>query len=789
MNNEKSIESPKSCCAERKSTTQETSPKHSCCGGRSHVGLEQTTTAKRSEAKHICPMCPGVESDVPDSCPKCGMDLELNPNYQAKTKTVWTCPMHPEVQQDAPGECPICGMDLEPMSIPSEDDDSETDAVKRKTILAAALTLPVLALSFDGMMPSIELEKWIPNYYQSWLELLFATPVVLWLGATFFKRGWRSILNRSLNMFTLIMLGVGAAYGFSLLAVVFPSLFPDSFKNNGSIGLYFEAATVITTLVLLGQYMEARARRKTGQAIKGLLGLAAKTARRIEEGVEKEVPIEAIQKGDSLRVRPGEKIPVDGVITDGASSVDESMITGEPMPDGKKVGDTVIGGTVNLNGSFIMEAESVGEDTMLSRIVGIVADAQRSRAPVQALADKVSGYFVPVVVASSIISFVVWALFGPEPALAFALVNAVSVLIIACPCALGLATPMSIMVGVGKGAQNGILVRDAESIEKAQRVTHLLVDKTGTLTEGAPSIAELRPSQGVSSEDLIQFAASVEKGSEHPLGEAIVRESEASGVELLETSDFESLTGQGVLATVSDSLVRIGKRSFAAGDRVQVSDEMIQSSLSQQRKGYTVVWVSRSDQLLGYIVIADKIKKTSAEAVRNLQKMGVEIVMCTGDNQKTADAVAKQLSIGEVHAELSPEGKHTIVEKLKSEGAVVAMAGDGVNDAPALAAADVGIAMGAGSDIAIESAGITLVKGDLRGVASSFRLSRRVMRNIRQNLFFAFVYNMVGVPIAAGILYPLFGTLLSPMIAGAAMSFSSVSVIANALRLRRVRLS
>ena len=775
-----------SCCNMRENAKSEPEPQPNCCHAHHEHHRDESITPS-SNAKYFCPMCPGVESDKPDSCTKCGMDLERNPSYKAPAKTVWTCLMHPEIQQDEPGECPICGMDLEPQSITAaeEEEPDETLALRRKTLVSALLTIPVLALAFDGMIPSLSLEKWIPQNTQSWLELAFATPVVLWAGAFFFQRGWRSIVNRSLNMFTLIMLGVGAAYGFSVAAVVAPQVFPESFRTHGEVGLYFEAAAVITTLVLLGQWLEARARRKTGQAIKGLMNLAAKTARRIEGEEERVVAIEAIRKGDLLRVRPGEKIPVDGKIVEGQSSIDESMITGEPIPAEKAKDDKVVGATINQTGSFVMEAQAIGEDSMLARIVQMVAQAQRSRAPIQKLADQASGYFVPIVVACALASFALWALFGPEPALAFAIVNAVTVLIIACPCALGLATPMSIMVGVGKGAQNGILIKNAEAIEQAEKVTHLVLDKTGTLTEGRPSVVEIKAINGFSKGEMLRYAASVEANSEHPLAQAVVRKSRESGYVDLKSTSFESLTGSGVKANVSNHWIYVGKKRFIEDLGIRIPEDLETHADNLQAKGQTVVWVAKDESLMGIISIADPIKPTSAKAIETLHAMGIEIIMCTGDNQKTAAAVGAKLEIDKIHAESSPEDKQRVISELKGTGAIVAMAGDGINDAPALAAADVGIAMGTGTDVAIESASIALVKGDLRSIASSLQLSKKVMRNIRQNLFFAFVYNALGVPIAAGILYPFVGLLLSPMIAGAAMSFSSVSVIANALRLKR----
>jgi len=622
--------------------------------------------------------------------------------------------------------------------------------------------------------------------------------VVLWAGGFFFTRAWQSIINRSLNMFTLIAVGVGAAYFYSAVAVVAPGIFPESFRRHGEVDLYFEAAAVITTLVLLGQLIEAKARSRTGQAIKALLGLAAKTAHRVRDGSEEDIQVDAIQKGDLLRVRPGEKVPVDGVIVEGESNVDESMITGEPIPVSKHAGDKVVGATVNQTGSFLMRAERIGSETLLAQIVQMVAEAQRSRAPIQKLADTVSGYFVPAVISIALITFVVWSIAGPAPAMAYALVNAVSVLIIACPCALGLATPMSIMVGVGRAAHAGILVKNAEAIEITEKVTHLITDKTGTLTIGKPKVVSRVTDKRTSEHELLQIAASVEAHSEHPLARAIVEAAKNEQIALCGVRDFQSTTGGGVsakLATSSPSgggldgrRVLVGKEKFLTDSSVIISGELRKQADRLQEQAQTTVWVAVDGHTLGVLGIADPIKPTTRNAIRALHEMGLKIMMCTGDNRRTAESVARELRIDEFRAEVMPDEKIEIVERLKTSGAIVAMAGDGINDAPALAAADVGIAMGTGTDVAIESASITLVKGDLLGIVKTMHLSRAVMRNIRQNLFFAFIYNAVGVPIAAGVLYPFFGVLLSPMIAGAAMSFSSVSVIGNALRLRSIKL-
>ncbi len=697
--------------------------------------------------------------------------------------------MHPEVLQDHPGECPICGMTLEPVDGGGDDEeDDEIGFLTRRFWMGLLLSLPVLLLAFGDMIPGVSMDRWILPQFNGWIQLMFATPVVFWAGSLFFARGWRSLISRHFNMFTLIMLGVGAAWAYSAVAVVAPAIFPAELRSHkGGVGLYFEAAVVITMLVILGQLLEARARHRTGEAIKSLIDLAPKMARRIRDGKEEEVDVAQLHKGDLLRVRPGEKIPIDGVIVEGRSSVDESMITGEPVPIERTPGDSVIGATINQTGSFIMRAEAVGSETVLSQIVQMVSEAQRSQAPIQRLVDKISGYFVPAVVIAASLTFAAWLIWGPAPAMAFAIVNAVAVLIIACPCALGLATPMSIMVGVGKGAHSGILIRNAEAIERAQGVTHLVTDKTGTLTEGRPEVVDIITHMGLNPDDMLSLAAAVEHHSEHPLARAVVTRARSADKQLPEAIHFESVTGEGVQAVVDGRTVRVGKRDFAISG-ANVPATLGKRARELQESARTVVWVGAGDQVLGILVIADPIKATTPQAIKDLHEMGVKVIMCTGDNVATARAVAGELGIDDIRAEVSPQDKQALVEELKREGARVAMAGDGINDAPALAAADVGIAMGAGTDVAIQSAAVTLVKGDLRGVASALTLSRLVMRNIRQNLFFAFVYNAVGIPIAAGILYPFLGVLLSPMIAGAAMSLSSVSVIANALRLRKAKI-
>ncbi|MGE4220610.1 MAG: heavy metal translocating P-type ATPase [Alphaproteobacteria bacterium] len=700
--------------------------------------------------------------------------------------TQYTCPMHPEIVRDGPGDCPICGMALEPMGPPAAtaEPNPELADMTRRFKIGAALTLPVFLLAMGEHL--IDMHALVPPYLSAWIQLALATPVVIWAGLPFFRRGWASIRNMSPNMFTLIALGTGAAWLFSVAAVAAPGLFPDAFRDaHGGIGLYFESAAVIIVLVLLGQVLELRARERTGDALRALLDLAPRTARRLtDDGEDEEVSLDAVQAGDRLRVRPGEKVPVDGVLLEGSSSIDESMVTGEPIPVEKGSDDTLIGGTLNGSGSFVMKAERVGSETMLAQIVALVASAQRSRAPIQGLADKVAGYFVPAVVAAAIAAFAVWAAIGPAPALAHAVVAAVAVLIIACPCALGLATPMSIMVGTGRGAQAGVLIRNAEALERLEKVDTLVVDKTGTLTLGQPAVTQVAPAPGTDRETLLFLAASLERGSEHPLASAIVAAAQEARVPLAEATDFAAEKGRGVSGKVEGREVALGNLPYMLKRKVDTMPLAMQAEV-WRRAGETVVFVAVDGALAGALSIADPVKQAAPEALGALIAQGIEIVMLTGDNRTTAEAVAKRLGIERVEAEVMPEDKARIVEALRAEGRVVAMAGDGVNDAPALAAADVGIAMGTGTDVAIESAGIVLVKGELGGILRARNLSRHVMRNIRQNLFFAFVYNAAGVPIAAGVLYPVFGLLLSPMLAAAAMSLSSVSVIGNALRLRR----
>ena len=702
--------------------------------------------------------------------------------------TKWTCPMHPEIVRDAPGSCPICGMALEPMTITAEEpENEELRDMTRRFWTSAALTVPTLIIGMADLISGRPLDRVLTPAIAGWAQLALATPVVLWGGWPFFVRGWQSLVNRSLNMFTLIALGVGVAFAYSVIATVAPGLFPLSFRNeNGTLGVYFEAATVIVTLVLLGQVMELRARSRTGAAIRALLSLAPKTARRVRsDGVEEDVSLEHIRPGDRLRVRPGEKVPVDGVVLEGISAVDESMVTGEPIPVEKGPKDRVIGATVNETGSFIMRAERVGSDTLLAQIVQMVAQAQRSRAPIQRLADVVSGYFVPIVIAVALVTAIVWATIGPEPRMAHAIVNAVAVLIIACPCALGLATPMSIMVAAGKGATMGVLFRDAEAIEVMRKVDTLVVDKTGTLTVGKPKLISVKAAPGWDEVRILRLAAGLEQGSEHPLAAAIVTGAIECGVSLAKVDAFVSVTGKGVKGKVEGHSVALGNRRLIEDERIQLQP-LAAAAEELRQQGQTVMFAAVDDAVVGLIGVADPIKEMAAETIRQLHDEGIRIVMLTGDNRTTAEVVARRLNIDEVIHEVLPEQKVDVVRRLQQEGRFVAMAGDGINDAPALAQAHVGIAMGTGTDVAIESAGVTLVKGDLRGIVRARRLSRATMRNIEQNLFFAFVYNSLGVPIAAGVLYPFFGILLSPIIAAAAMSFSSVSVIANALRLRHV---
>jgi Cu+-exporting ATPase len=755
--------------------------------------LEPSPAEHRAEAApgsdYICPMDPDVRQSEAGACPKCGMALEPETVTPPATRTEYVCPMHPEVVQDHPGACPICGMALEPRTVTVEEVNPELIDMSRRFWIGLGLTFPLLLLAMSDLIPGEPLMRIVPSRLLGWIELALATPVVLWAGWPFFERGGRSIVNQSLNMFTLIAIGTGTAYLYSVVGTLFPDFFPQSFRHaNGQVGVYFEAAAVITVLVLLGQVLELRARSRTSAAIRSLLNLAPKTARRFrEDGSEEDVTLDLVKPGDRLRVRPGEGVPVDGVVIEGSSSVDESMITGEPIPIEKGPGNRVTGGTINGTGGFVMRAERVGGDTLLARIVRMVSEAQRSRAPIQRLADTVSGYFVPIVVLTAVVTFIVWALIGPEPKMVYALVNAVAVLIIACPCALGLATPMSIMVGTGRGAMAGVLFKNAEALELLEKVDTLVLDKTGTLTEGRPRLDTVLSLSGYDEIEVLRLAAGLERGSEHPLAAAIVTGAREKNLALESPQDFRSLTGKGVVGKIGGREVALGNRALF--DELGIAPgELAERCEPLRKEGQTVIWLAVGGRPAGMIGVSDPIKASTPEAIASLKGYGIRTVMLTGDNRTTAEAVARKLGLAEVMAEVLPEQKADAIKRLQSNGRIVAMAGDGINDAPALAQAQVGIAMGTGTDVAIESAGVTLVKGDLRGIVRAIRLSRGTMGNIRQNLFFAFIYNSLGVPVAAGVLYPAFGLLLSPMIAAAAMSFSSVSVITNAIRLRRLSL-
>jgi Cu+-exporting ATPase len=745
--------------------------------------------AHSGHGHYVCPMHPEVRQDTPGSCPKCGMALELDVPVAGGVK--YTCPMHPEVVQDGPGSCPKCGMALEPMTVQEEEEDNpEYHFMRKRFWISVLFCVPLVIIAMRGMFPGGSyLDRLASKETYHWLELLLATPVVAWSGWVFHVRAVRSVLNRSLNMFTLIGLGTSVAYVYSIVAVLFPGIFPASFRDaSGTVGVYFEASAVIITLVLLGQMLELKARGQTSAAIKSLLGLAPKTARRVsDDGTEEDVPLEQVLVGDKLRVRPGEKIPVDGTVLEGNSNVDESMITGEPQSVGKSPGDKVVGATVNEKGSLVLKAEKVGADTLLSQIVNMVSEAQRSRAPVQKLADTVAGIFVPSVIAAAVIAFAIFGLWGPEPKMAHAIIVGVSVLIIACPCALGLATPMSIMVAMGKGASAGVLFKNAEAIETFKQVDTLVVDKTGTLTEGKPKLTAVEVVDGVDETDFLSLVGSVERSSEHPLAEAISAGAEARGAEFKGIEDFESFTGKGVGASVDGRKVLLGNGKLMEDNGVDTGalDDKAESLRSE---GSTVMFGAVDGKAAGLLCVADPIKETTPEAIEALQGEGLSIVMLTGDTTTTAHAVASRLGLDDVIAEVLPDGKAATVKRLQEEGRIVAMAGDGINDAPALAQAHVGVAMGTGTDVAMESAGVTLVKGDLNGIIRARRLSQATMQNIKQNLFFAFVYNALGIPIAGGALFPMFGLFLNPMIAAAAMSFSSVSVIGNALRLRTAKL-
>jgi len=736
---------------------------------------------------YTCPMDPEVRHEGPGDCPKCGMSLE--PETPGAARTEWTCPMDPEIVRSEPGDCPKCGMALEPRQASLEEpEDHELKSMTRRLWVSAVFTVPLLVIGMSELIPGNPVAMAFPGW-MAWIGLALALPVCTWGAWPFYVRGVRSVAYRSLNMFTLIALGVSVAFAFSIVATVAPSIFPDGFRNeHGEVGVYYEAAAAITTLVILGQVMELRARSRTGAAIRALLGLAPKTARRVAtDGSEEDIPLEHVQKGDILRVRPGEKVPVDGSVVEGQGSIDESMVTGESIPVEKAVGDKVIGATVNGQGSLLVRAERLGGESLLSQIVHMVAEAQRSRAPIQRLADKVSAWFVPAVIVIAIATFIAWSLWAPFSPLAHAIINAVAVLIIACPCALGLATPMSIMVASGRGATAGVLFRNAEAIEEMRKVDTLVVDKTGTLTEGKPRLAAIVPLAGNKEDDVLAWAAAVEVGSEHPLADAIVQGAKARGTKLAKASGFVATPGKGVQGKVGGHTIALGNRRHMEDLRVPLKDALEQAD-AMRKGGQTVMFVAADGKLAGLLGVADPVKATTPDALKELRQEGLRIVMLTGDNATTANAIASKLGIDEVVADVLPQDKALIVKRLQSEGRFVAMAGDGVNDAPALAQANVGIAMGTGTDVAMQSAGITLVKGDMRGIVRSRRLSRATMRNIRQNLFFAMVYNALGVPIAAGVLYPAFGILLSPILAAAAMSFSSVSVIGNALRLRRAHI-
>jgi Cu+-exporting ATPase len=750
------------------------------------AGAAAEHSAGKGTASYVCPMDLEVRESKPGACPKCGMALER----ETPETFEYTCPMHPEIVRDRPGNCPICGMALEPRVAAGvhPEDDSELRSMERRFWVGVALSLPLLVLSMGGMVAGSPLHN-LPAGWMEWLQFVLATPVVLWGGWPFFQRGWASIVNRHLNMFTLIAMGTGTAYFYSVIATLAPRIFPASFLGHGGRPeVYFEVSASIVTLVLLGQVLELRARRHTSSAIKALLDLNPKTARRMRaDGSDEEIPLGQVHRGDRLRVRPGDRVPVDGTVDEGSSAVDESMITGESMPVAKMPGTRVVGGTVNQTGSFIMRAEKLGSETLLAQIVRMVAEAQRSRAPIQSLADKVSGYFVPAVIAVAALTFVVWAVWGPEPRFAHALVNAVAVLIIACPCALGLATPMAVMVGTGRGAHAGVLVRNAEALETMEKVDTLVLDKTGTLTEGKPRVTQVTAMGDATESELLRLVASLERSSEHPLAAAIVKAAEERGLKLSAAANFESLTGKGVVGRVESREVAVGNASLLAARQVH-AESLTSQAEELRRRGQTVMLAAIDGKPAGLIAVADPIKSSAREAIQSLKRSGLRLVMLTGDNRATAEAVANELGISEFEAEVLPERKSAIVRRLQNEGRIVAMAGDGVNDAPALALADVGIAMGSGTDVAMESGDIILVKGDLSGIARARNLGHATMRNIRQNLFFAFVYNLLGVPIAAGVLYPFLGLLLQPVFAAAAMSFSSISVIANALRLRSAKL-
>lgn len=776
----------KSCCS---SVKKEEPIAKSCCGSNKQQEKPIVILPENAQSKYYCPMhCEGEKVyDKPGSCPVCGMDLVKAPELTV-AKTSYTCPMHPEVIKDGPGSCPICGMDLVLMEPTDSEENKVYDDLVRKMKIAIVFTVPIFIIAMSDMIPNNPMMKIMDTEKWNWVQLVLSLPVVFYACWMFFERAWKSIVTWNLNMFTLIGIGSGVAFLFSLVGLFFPNIFPDEFKtHHGTVHLYFEATTVILTLVLLGQLLEAKAHSRTSGAIKELLKLAPTEAILVSDGKDMVISIHDIKKGDLLRVKPGDKIPVDGKITDGESTIDESMISGEPIPVDKKMDDAVIAGTINGNKSFVMIAEKIGSETLLSQIVQMVNDASRSRAPIQKLADRIAKYFVPIVVITSIITFFVWAQFGPEPAMVYGFINAIAVLIIACPCALGLATPMSVMVGVGKGAQSGVLIKNAEALENMNKVNVLITDKTGTITEGKPSVEKVF-SLNNDEDSLLQSIASLNQYSEHPLAQAVVTFAKAKNIPLIEVKDFEAISGKGVIGTVTNKKMALGNKKLMEQVNVTVSEELENKITAEQKLGKTVSYISVDGIAMGFVSITDAIKGTSVAAIKELMRQGVEVIMLTGDNENTAKAVATQLNLSSYKAGCLPEDKLKEIQRLQSEGKIVAMAGDGINDAPALAQADIGIAMGTGTDVAIESAKITLVKGDLQGIVKAKNLSHAVMKNIKQNLFFAFFYNVLGIPIAAGVLYPFFGVLLSPMIAALAMSFSSVSVIANALRLRNLKL-
>ncbi|MDG3581792.1 heavy metal translocating P-type ATPase [Galbibacter pacificus] len=761
----------------------------SCCGNHS----EKTSKEKRKKqgtGVFYCPMhCEGDKTyNEPGDCPVCGMDLVEEQSISSSKETVYTCPMHPEVEKDEPGDCPICGMELVPKAPDVSAEEKNYRALKRKFWIALAFTLPIFLIAMSEMLHNNPLYGIADLKYWNWIQFSLSIPVVFYATWMFFERAYKSIKTWNLNMFTLIGIGAGIAWIFSVVGMLFPNIFPDQFKTeSGTVHVYFESATVILTLVLFGQLLEARAHSKTNSAVKELLKLAPNKAIRVVDGNEEEIAIEKINIGDILRVKPGDKIPVDGKVTEGESSIDESMITGEPVPVEKQKGDTVNSGTINGNQSFLMEAEKVGSDTLLSQIVTMVNNASRSKAPIQKLADKVSAYFVPIVVLISLVTFIVWAIWGPSPAYVYALVNAIAVLIIACPCALGLATPMSVMVGVGKGAKSGVLIKNAEALETMLKVTTLIVDKTGTLTEGKPTVEKVVVTEkDIPEEEALKYLVSINSNSEHPLANATVTYGKEKGIKPESTKDFNSVTGKGVEGTVNGKKVKLGNQKLFENASVNFSESIQKEASDYQAQGKTISYLAVDDNVVAFVVISDKIKESSKKAIQQLHKKGIEVIMLTGDNENTAKAIANELGIDGFKAQMLPEDKLNEVERLQNEGKTVAMAGDGINDAPALAKSNVGIAMGTGTDVAIESAAITLVKGDMHGIVKARTLSEKVMKNIKQNLFFALIYNTLGIPVAAGVLFPVFGLLLSPMIAALAMSFSSVSVIANALRLRTV---